>query len=141
MPYFSDLEFGLTVGHGGNVKLVEDIDSIRQSIFNILTTRQGERWMNPEFGCGIWKYLFEPISDATSTLINLDIKRALSRWEERIILTSVSVEPYEENNAYYVTIAFNVRNVSSDNDGTYSNASIYKTGQYSVNLKLTQEGQ
>lgn len=140
MTTYSDLSFDLAIGQGGNIKLVEDLDSIKQSIFTILTTRLKERWMNPEFGCNVWQYLFDPISDSTAIGIRLEIKRALSRWEPRIDLTQVIVEPYPDTNAYYVTVEYKILSVGREPDGaSNTNLSIYKSGTQQLNIKLTAD--
>jgi phage baseplate assembly protein W len=44
-------------------------------------TRKGERVMQPEFGCDIWKLIFEPIiRDDIDSKIEFTINEAVNRW-------------------------------------------------------------
>ena len=37
------------------------INQAKSNLQNLILTRKGERLMQPEFGCDIWKIIFEPI--------------------------------------------------------------------------------
>lgn len=67
-------------------------ESIRQSVHAILNTRPGERVNRPSFGCAIWEYLFET-PEVARVGIRDAVRTALSRFEPRIVVTSVRVEP------------------------------------------------
>lgn len=68
-------------------------ENIRQAIQIILQTEPQERLMLPEFGGGLKRLLFQPNVSATHRLIEEAITKSLERWERRIRLTSVDVEP------------------------------------------------
>ncbi len=68
-------------------------DNIRQAIQIILQTEPQERLSLPEFGGGLKRLLFQPNVSATHRLIEEAITKSLERWERRIRLTSVDVEP------------------------------------------------
>jgi hypothetical protein len=53
----------------------------KDNLKNLILTRKGERVMNPEFGCDIWKLLFEPvIEDNIDSRIETTILDAVSTW-------------------------------------------------------------
>lgn len=83
LPALTDRQLGYVAG----------ADKVRQSIWTILQTEPGERLMWPAFGCGLRTYLMKPNTSATRALIQRDVTRALSSWEPRIKLETVSVEP------------------------------------------------
>jgi uncharacterized protein len=77
----------------GSVAMSEYEADIRQSIFIILETSPGERVMRPDFGCGIHDLVFETVDAATETRIETAVSDALTRYEARIEVLSVAVNP------------------------------------------------
>jgi uncharacterized protein len=65
--------------------------SIRESLWNILLTRPGERLLRPEFGAGITRFIHQPNDETTRSLIAETATRAIERWEPRILLDKVEV--------------------------------------------------
>jgi phage baseplate assembly protein W len=63
--------------------------------------------MEPDFGCGLDRFLFEPNSLATLRVIQEEVKRALAQWEPRIRLDDVlvRVDPAEAR-AVDITVAY-----------------------------------
>lgn len=66
---------------------------IRQSIMIILGTRRGERVMRADFGCGIHDLVYEVIDVAMLTRVQVAVKESLMKYEARIELQSVDVDP------------------------------------------------
>lgn len=79
-------------GHGqlGYPSLEE---SVRQCIRIILLTRPGEQLMRPDFGAGLGRFLHEPNTLTTRRRIHDVVLDALDRWEPRIQVDQVLVEP------------------------------------------------
>lgn len=80
------------VGEDGRLGFSEGPDNIREAIRIILLTDPGERLMLPRFGGGLNRFLYEPNTVATRRQIREQIERAVSRWEPRVKLESVTVE-------------------------------------------------
>lgn len=78
----------------GAVATAEFEDDVRQSIRIILGTAPGERVMRPDFGCGIYDMVFEIIDSTSLTRITNLVTEALTRYEPRIELLDVTVDPY-----------------------------------------------
>lgn len=57
-----------TINSNTSFKLYDD-ELIRQDLLNHFRTRKGERILRPNFGCDIYKYLFEHDSEITRSLI------------------------------------------------------------------------
>ena len=87
------LGFPPRVGPDGRLVWSEGEDNVRESIQVILLTKLRERIMLPEFGGGLSEFLFEPNTVTTRSRIRTRIDKALRRWEPRIELESVTVEP------------------------------------------------
>lgn len=80
---------------GINTKTMDsnlDWNAIRGSIRNILEFRKGQRPLDPEFGNPLYGFLYENITDSTSTNIIASVKNALLNYEPRIYVRSVTVE-------------------------------------------------
>jgi len=77
-------EAGLGLSPGGSIEMVEEEESVRQSILLLLATVPGERVMRPEYGCDLYRLVFSPNDDTTAGLAQHYVERALRRWEPRI---------------------------------------------------------
>lgn len=108
---YSDLDISFTkhpVTKDVSLK-VKDM-AIIQSIKNLLMTNFGERPFNPKFGCGINAMLFEPLDGLTASMISNEIKTAISNYEPRVSLDTVTVIADYDNDAYNVSLRFYVNN-------------------------------
>jgi len=103
---YSDLDYNLTITVKGVVKKKLNNDSIIQSIKTILSTYPGERIMNPHFGSRLKAILFEPLDDITSELIETEVNAAVTRWDDRLFVTDVSVTPDYDNNIYDIHVSY-----------------------------------
>jgi phage baseplate assembly protein W len=85
------LSFPPRVGADGRMVWSEGEAGIRESIAVVLKTEPGERVGVTEFGAGLGRFLFEPNNAATHARIEDSIKRALTRWEQRIEVEAVDI--------------------------------------------------
>ena len=83
------MAFPPRVGSDGRMAWSVGETNVHESIRIILSTEPGERLRLPAFGAGLRRFLFEPNTLATHTLIKQAIGEALKRWEPRIQLESV----------------------------------------------------
>jgi uncharacterized protein len=91
--YGQGLSFPPRVGADGRLALSAGEDNVRESIRILLLTEPGERLMREEVGCGLRRFLFEPNTPTTRALIRERIANALDRWEPRVTVEDVAVEP------------------------------------------------
>ena len=89
--------FPLQVAPTGQIMLQSGNDKIESSIRMILSTAPGERVMRPEFGCAIWRQIFDPIDANTLSEMVRNVRRAVARWEPRVELENVIAEPEEDS--------------------------------------------
>jgi phage baseplate assembly protein W len=87
------LAWPLAVDQSGSLAMTGGTDGIASALRMILSTAPGERLMRPQFGCAIWNLLFEPINANTLGLMSEAVREAVGRWEPRIELEDVRVEP------------------------------------------------
>jgi phage baseplate assembly protein W len=76
-----------------NYKL-HDIALIKQDLINHFYVRQGERLMNPEYGCIIWNLLFEPLTPEVQNLILTNVNQIFNS-EPRVQAGNIVVTPYD----------------------------------------------
>ena len=86
------ISFPPRIGPDGRMVWSEGAENVRESIRIILMTEQQERIRLPEFGGMLGRYLFEPNTVTTRHLIQERIVKALTAWEPRIRIDSVTVE-------------------------------------------------
>lgn len=67
--------------------------SVRELIEVLLSTRPGEQLMRPGFGAGLENLLNEPNTVATRSRIKDLVDDALKRWEQRITVDGIAVDP------------------------------------------------
>lgn len=82
-----------------------DFELIKQDILNQFNTRQGERLMNPIFGCVIWDLLFEPLTEDIKGLI-LDNVNTIINYDPRVKAESVIVTSYGQGIQIQCTLKF-----------------------------------
>ena len=85
--------FPLGVDGRGGLSLTRGENDIEEAIIIVLSTAQGERVMRPEFGSSIHEFVFAPNNATTAGLIAYHVQEALVRWEPRIEVTDVDVQP------------------------------------------------
>lgn len=103
--------FQFSVGKGvRSVASTGGTDKIIASMKDILLTRPGERVMSPDFGSRLFDLVFEPLDEATNTLLYHYTVEALNRWERRIQITSVDfAEDPNDESRVTIMISFVVR--------------------------------
>lgn len=134
MAYYYNLDFKeKVVGKGLSLKktfvydnrdgkyktnVISGEDKINESLYNILSTRLGERVFLPEFGSKLYQIIFEPNDLIRADLAKVYIKDAIDKWEKRINLISVELEDVDyETNVLPIIIYYNIAN--SNVSGSY----------------------
>ena len=148
MAYYYNSEFlddyignGLTVlDTFDEVKLhpksISGVEKIHDSIYNILSTHIGERFMMPEFGSKLHTLIFEPNNAVFADLADFYIRDALGKWEKRIEVTNVEVKIMEEGNIVPISISYRITNSNIYDNYIYP----FNKASTSDELNLYREG-
>ena len=73
------------------------INQAKSNLQNLILTRKGERLMQPEFGCDIWKIIFEPIVEGDiESKIEQSILDAVNVWLPYLNIDTILFD-YDEN--------------------------------------------
>ena len=83
-------------------------NAIARSIKNIVFTLPGEKFFDPLFGSDISNALFENIDDISGGIIEDQIRESITNYEPRVELLSVKTNPNYDNNAFDVTITYEI---------------------------------
>jgi len=65
------------------------------NIRNLLLTNKGERVGHPNFGCGLLKVLFEPMTDDLINDVETNISEAMAEWLPHVTVNKLNIEPDE----------------------------------------------
>ena len=107
---WSDFDISLKFQADGDITRNTDIDAIKNSIHNIVSTLQGSRRMLPEFAVNVYKLLFEPITPTTANYIANNLIDSIEKWDNRLVLTAVNIYPNEDQNRYDCSMEFYIVN-------------------------------
>ena len=82
--------------------------AIARSVRNLILTRPGERFFNPNLGSRVYELLFDNMDDISASMIEDEIKDTLDNYEPRIELIEVIVKPDYDNHTFDVVIKYNI---------------------------------
>jgi phage baseplate assembly protein W len=93
------------------------INQAKSNLQNLILTRKGERLMQPEFGCDIWKIIFEPIVEGDiESKIEQSILDAVNTWLPYLNIDTILFD-YDENdidtNKLQLEIQFSLKSNSN----------------------------
>jgi phage baseplate assembly protein W len=107
--YRRDIPWSLELDFNGDLKLVEDVDAVNQSIYAILTSNFGDKPLEEFFGANISPLLFESASPIN--FIEYEIKRrleeAINKDEPSITILNTTVDSSDiTHNTIHVVIEY-----------------------------------
>ena len=80
----------------GSVWMVSEEEDIRQSLEILLGTTPGERVHRYDFGCGIRRFAYEPMTLTTQTIMREVIEKSVLLFEPRVVLERVTLDMNRE---------------------------------------------
>lgn len=111
---FTDLDFNFfSHPRTKDVSVRTDEDAIKQSIRNLLLTKNFERPFRSNIGSPVWNLLFEPMSVITTAMIRRTVSDTIQNFEPRAELLDVSVKYNEDNNTVIIGILFKIKNTQT----------------------------
>ena len=87
---------------------LKNATAISRSVRNIVFTTPGEKFFQPTFGSRVSQMLFENMDEITSLSIRDEIENSIRRFEPRVDLKSVQVNPDFDGNQYDVVITYQI---------------------------------
>lgn len=118
----------------GVTMLAEESD-VASSLEILLSTRPGERLMQPAYGCNLDELVFESLDTRMKTLMADKIESAVLYFEPRIDLERVRVEDSLENEGVaLIEITYRIKSTNSRFNFVYP---FYKREGTDINLSAT----
>jgi len=105
--------------HGGGLGMNGAEEHVRQSIRLILGTAHHERVMRPEFGAGMEQLVFEPMNAVTGILVQHQVREALTQFEPRIDVLSVSASAAPDEGRFLVEVTYRVKQTGATGNLVY----------------------
>jgi len=102
LPVTRNLDDGYTL-----TKTLEQVAT--QNLKHLILTNPGERMMDPEFGVGIKKFLFEMNEEDVDYQINAKIKEQVSKYLSYIYIQRIQFQRSPDNeNLIYMRITYKI---------------------------------
>ena len=96
------------------VEMVENEKDIEQSLHILLSTRPGERVMQPEYGCNLDIMLFEPLRTTLITYVRDMVRRSILFYEARIDVNTIQVVTANVNEGMVlIEVDYTIRSTNS----------------------------
>jgi phage baseplate assembly protein W len=81
-------------------------ENVKESVYIILMTGLGERWLEPTFGSRIMRYTFIDVSSAMLNMLSSEIRNAILGQEPRISEVDIDFEKTVSDGCLIVNIAY-----------------------------------
>lgn len=101
----------------------QTIDQVKTNIINLLSTKQGERLMQPEFGSGLYALLFEQMSDDIEERIETVIEETVAKWLPYVNIEEIVIDVSNTNrdrNTIEISLTFSVGQNPQLNEVTFT---------------------
>ncbi len=112
--------FPPTFNRGEGVQMLEGEPDIQSSLKILLSTRVGERIMEPQYGCNTDNMMFEIMNTGFQTFMQKQIQDAILLYEPRIDLKNVDlITQNAVNGLILISIDYVVRSTNSRSNLVY----------------------
>jgi len=91
-----------------DLPILKNERAITRSIRNLVETIPTERFFNSLLGSEVRSSLFEFVDYGTASVIESQIKSTIENYEPRADNVQVEVDPQPDNNAFEVTVTFDI---------------------------------
>ena len=106
---FKDISMSFEVNPINNDMIgIKNSTAIARSIRNLVLTVPGERFFNEDLGSRVSEILFDSIDDISASSIRDEIEETIIKYEQRVKLNNVKVQPNYDNYEFDVTITYDI---------------------------------
>ena len=106
---FKDLSMSFQVNPiSSDLIATKNETAIARSVRNLVLTRPGEKFFNPNLGSRVYETLFDNMDEVSASIVEDDIRDTIDNYEPRVKLVSVKATPDYQGNAFEVVITYNI---------------------------------
>lgn len=116
---YTDIAFDLKIGYIKNPRLESkntitdilvsnDIEAVKNSLFNLFTTAPGQKILNPVYGLNLLQFIFNGITDINARSMGRIILNGINKFEPRLVVKKIYVIPDIENQTYEIGLRLDV---------------------------------
>lgn len=110
---FTDLDLNFIANPmTGDVSSKYDSNAIKQSIKNLILTKNYEKPFHPEIGSQVNSLLFEPYTPLTKGMLEQAVRNTIINFEPRVLLQDVRVSLSNDDQTAFITIIFTIINTA-----------------------------
>ncbi|MDR0435093.1 MAG: GPW/gp25 family protein [Gracilibacteraceae bacterium] len=95
--------------NSGRFALSSGADNVRESVYIILMTARGERWLEPDFGSRLMSYAFIDVSPTMLNMLGAEIRSAILEREPRIAAVDTEFVETTADGCLIVNISYRLR--------------------------------
>lgn len=111
--------FPLRLDVQGGIQTSSKAQKVKEAIWIILRTGQGERVYRPNFGSRLSELAFAPMNSETLLRIRLYVIEALEIWEPRIYIDEVRADPDPVRGRVDIIINYRLKQTSEPQNLVY----------------------
>ena len=114
MLYTDSIKFPIMFDYdSGQTLLDSTVTSINRCIGLLCTTARGELLGDPDFGCNLYKLLFNNVTKDYITSVQEDIVNSITKYESRVSINKSDIDISENSNntnhdSYTITIKYRI---------------------------------
>lgn len=91
------LKFPFILDNGNLASTKTTLDAVKQNLFSLCSTEQGERVMQPNLGVALKRFLFQPFEESIVDDIKIVIMESINYWMPFILINLIEVKMDESN--------------------------------------------
>jgi len=107
------IKIPITMGNTGYFdQTFSSLEEAKSNLYNLILTKKGERFMQPDFGTDVYKYFFNQITDNIKSSLQKEIKESINTWIPYINVIDVNVNISDQNrdtNKIDISIKFSLK--------------------------------
>jgi len=107
---YKDVDLSFSAKPSGDIYKKTDAAAVKQAVKNLLLTSEGEKPFNPNFGSNLNSALFSLDTEFDPEYVQNLIYDAITNYEPRASVLSVSVQMQSDYNALDASVEFQVVN-------------------------------